>query len=110
MFVTVGHKPPPYDMTQPPNKAEKVQAYSLAFLTVNCNKSNSATNDSVIRPPTKEKYLMPRNNGQSEITIATSKIYFALIAVRAFPFMQYTAINTKIKQLITAVINGAKFA
>ena len=55
---------------------------------MNCNRSNSAINDRVIRPPTKGKYVMPNINGPSDNTIAMYRIFFALIAVLMLPFIQ----------------------
>ena len=77
---------------------------------VNCNKSSSATNESVIKPATKEKYSIPKTNGPSDVTIATYNIFFALIAMRTLPFMQKIISSKKITQVRIAVIRGAKFA
>ena len=86
------------------------QVYSAGLLIVNCKKSSSATSDRVIKPATKGKYVIPKTNGPSDITTATYKMFFALIAVRTLPFIQKTSSNTKIKQVIMAVRKGAKFA
>lgn len=77
---------------------------------VNCRKSNSPSSESVIRVATKEKYAMPKTNGARDITIATYKMFLALIAMRTLPFIQKIRSNTKTKQVIIAVRKGAKFA